>query len=115
MGLAKWLAGFDEKSLALQVFLAESTVKALAVVIVVEGLNPPISGLNWESARHTLCGEQFVPIFFAVGKVVFQVEWRVGKYLSTIGANKTLWMERLAHCLQTILMTDDMILRSTQN
>jgi len=73
--LAEWFAGFDEKSLALQVLLAESTVKALAMIVVVEGLNPTISGLNGESARHTLCGEQFVPIFFAIGEAVFQVEW----------------------------------------
>jgi len=102
MAFAEWFPSLDEKSLALQVLLAESAVKALAVVVVVEGLYPPVAGLNGETARHTLGCEQLVPILFTIRQSVFKVEWRVGKYLATVSANKTLRMEGLAHCLQTV-------------
>jgi len=102
MAFAEWFPSLDEKSLALQVLLAESAVKALAVVVVVEGLYPPVAGLNGETARHTLGCEQLVPIFFTIRQSVFKVEWRVGKYLATVSANKTLRMEGLAHRLQTV-------------
>jgi len=103
MAFAEWFPSLDEKSLALQVLLAESAVKALAVVVVVEGLDPSVAGFDGEPARHTLGCEQLVPIFFTIRQSVFKVEWGVGKNLATISANKTLRMKGLAHCLQAVL------------
>ena len=39
-----------------------SAVEALAVVVVVEGLDPAISGLDGKAARDALRREQLVPI-----------------------------------------------------
>ena len=39
-----------------------SAVEALAVVVVVEGLDPSVAGLDREAARHALRREQLVPI-----------------------------------------------------
>jgi len=73
------------------------------VIIVVKGLHPTVACLNGESTRHTLGGEQFVPILFAVWKVVLKVEWGVGEYFTAVSANETLWMESFTHCLQAVL------------
>ena len=39
-----------------------SAVKTLGVVVVVQSFHPAVSGLNWESTRYTLRGEQFIPV-----------------------------------------------------
>jgi len=103
MAFAEGFPSLHEKTFALQILLAESAVKALAVVVVVEGFDPPVAGFYGEPARHTLGCEQVIPIFFTVGQSVFKVKWRVGKDLATVSANKTLRMKCLAHCLQTVL------------
>jgi len=66
MSFAEGLPCLHEKAFALQVLLAESAVKALAVVIVVEGFDPPVAGFYGEPTRHTLGCEQVIPIFFTV-------------------------------------------------
>jgi len=75
MALAERFPSLHEKTFALQVFLAKSAVKALTVIVVVEGLDPSVSGFNGKSARNTLCREQLVPVFFTVWKPVLKVEW----------------------------------------
>jgi len=40
------------------------------VVVVAESLDPSVPRLDREAAGDALSGEQFVPIFFAVGKAV---------------------------------------------
>jgi len=75
MALAEWFPSLHEKSFALQVLLAESAVKALTVVVVVESFDPPVTGFNGKSTRNTLCREQLVPVFFTVWKSVLKVEW----------------------------------------
>ena len=42
--------------------LTYGAVKALTVVVVVEGLYPPVSGLDGKPTRNTLGREQLVPI-----------------------------------------------------
>ena len=37
-------------------------VEALAVVVVVEGLDPPVAGLDGKAARDALGREQLVPV-----------------------------------------------------
>jgi len=107
MALAERFPSLHEKTFALQVFLAKSAVKALTVIVVVEGLDPSVSGFNGKSARNTLCREQLVPVFFTVWKPVLKVEWWIGKYFATISTNKTLRVECLSHRLQTVLYANE--------
>jgi hypothetical protein len=67
VALAKRLSGLDEKSFAFKVLLAKSAIEALTVVVVVQGLDPSVAGLNGKAAGDALRCEQLVPIFFAVG------------------------------------------------
>merc|ERR1712115_275223 len=80
-------------------------VEALAVVVVVEGLDPPVAGLDGKAARDALGREQFVPVLFAVGQPVLEVEGRVGEDLAAVGAHEALGVERPAHRLQAVLST----------
>ena len=80
-----------------------SAVKALAVVVVVEGLDPAVSGLDREPAADALGGEEVVPVLLAVGQPVLQVERRVGEDLAAVGAHKALRVERAVHRLQAVL------------
>jgi len=73
------------------------------MIIVVKSLYPTVSSFDRKATGDTFGCEQFIPIFFAVGQSVFQIEWRVGKDFSTISANKTFWMKCFAHGLQTVL------------
>jgi len=74
------------------------------VVVVVQSFHPPVSGLNWESTRYTLRGEQFIPVFFTIGKSVLKVEWGVCKYFATVGTHEALWAEVGAHGFQAVLI-----------
>lgn len=67
MALAERFSCFHEKSFAFEVLLAESAIEALAMIIVVESLDPSVTSLDRKSARYTFGGEKFIPIFFAVG------------------------------------------------
>jgi len=103
MALAEWFPGLHEESFALKVTFAKGAVKALTVVVVVEGLHPSVSSLDGKPARNTLGREQLVPIFFTIWKTVLKVKWRIGEDFATVSANETLRMEGLTHRLQTIL------------
>jgi len=72
------------------------------VIVVVESLHPAIPSLYWEATRYTLRGKQLIPVFFAVGKAVLQVEWGVGKYFPTVGTDEALRMEVGAHGFQAV-------------
>lgn len=102
MALAEWFPGLHEESFALKVTFAKGAVKALTVVVVVEGLHPSVSSLDGKPARNTLGREQLVPIFFTIWKTVLKVKWRIGEDFATVSANETLRMEGLTHRLQTI-------------
>jgi hypothetical protein len=67
MALAERFSGFYEKSFAFEVLLAKSAIEALAMIIVVESLDPSVTSFNGKSTRYTFGGEEFIPIFFAVG------------------------------------------------
>jgi len=95
---------FDKEALTLQILPAESAVKTLGVVVVVQSLNPPVSGFYRESTRDTLRGEQFIPVFFTIGKSVLKVEWGVCKYFATVGTHEALWAEVGAHGFQAVLL-----------
>jgi len=57
MALAKWLPGFDEKSLAFEVLLAKCAIETLTVIIIIKSLDPSISSFNRESTGYTFCGK----------------------------------------------------------
>jgi len=96
------LATLGIEAFPLHVFFAKRAVEALGVVVVVQSLDPPVSGFDRESAGDALCCEQLVPIFFAVGQSVLQIEGAVGEDLVAVGASKALWMEVRGHRLQTV-------------
>jgi len=108
---AEGLPRLDEKLLALQVLLAQRAVEALAVVVVVEGLDPPVAGLDGKAARDALGREQLVPVLFAVGQPVLEVEGRVGEDLAAVGAHEALGVERPAHRLQAVLSTQPLLMQ----
>jgi len=101
--LAERLSRFHKEALTFEVFLAKRAVEALGVIVVVEGLDPPVSSFNWKSAGDTLRCEQLVPIFFTVGQSVLEIEGAVGEYLVAVGASKAFRMEVRRHRLQAIL------------
>jgi len=70
MALAKGLSRFHEKALSFKIFLAQRAVEALGVVVVVESLHPPISGLYGEPAVYALGGEQLVPVIFTIRQAI---------------------------------------------
>jgi len=100
----KDFATFGIEAFTLHIFSAESAVKTLGVVVVVQSLNPPVSGFYRESTRDTLRGEQFIPVFFTIGKSVLKVEWGVCKYFATVGTHEALWAEVGAHGFQAVLL-----------
>jgi len=93
---------FCKEAFTLHVFLAETAVKTLGVVVVVKSFNPSISGFYGESTRYTLGGKQFVPVFFTIRKSVLQIEWGVGKYFPTVGTDEALRVEVGAHGFQAV-------------
>jgi len=70
MAFAEGFARLDEKALSFKVLLAQRTIEALRVVVVAQSLNPSVPCLDWKATGDALGGEQFVPIFLAVGKSV---------------------------------------------
>jgi len=100
----KDFATFCIEAFTLHIFSAECAVKTLGVVVVVQSFHPAVSGLNWESTRYTLRGEQFIPVFFTIGKSVLKVEWGVCKYFATVGTHEALWAEVGAHGFQAVLI-----------
>ena len=47
-------------------------VEALAVVVVVEGLDPPVAGLDGKAARDALGREQLVPVCSERGRKIIE-------------------------------------------
>jgi len=103
VAFAERFASFHKKPLSFQVFLTQRAVETLRVIVVVQCLHPSVSCLYWEATVDTLGGEQFIPIFLAVGQTIFKIKWRVGKYFSAVSTGKTLRVECFSHCLQAVL------------
>jgi len=98
----EWFSTLSEETLSFQVLAAFGALKALAVVVVVEGLHPAVPGLYREAAAHTLGGEQVVPICFTVRKTILKVEGARPEHFAAISAAETFWMELLSHRVQAI-------------
>lgn len=104
MRLTEGSSSFSKEALALQVFLADRALEALGVVVVVQRFNPAISGLDRESAAHALGGEELVPVFFAVGHSIFEVERAVSKSCFAVRAHEAIGMPSLLKSIQTIAL-----------
>ena len=76
------------------------------MVVVVEGFNPPVTGLDGESAADAFGREEVVPVFLTVGESVLQIEGRIGEDLAAVGAHEALGVERAVHGLQAVLKKD---------
>jgi len=72
------------------------------VVVAVEGLHPAVARLDGEAAAHALGGEQVVPVGFAVGKTILQVEGAGAEGLPAVGAREALGVELLPDGVQAI-------------
>jgi len=101
---AKDFATFCIEAFTLHIFSAESAVKTLRVVVVVQSFHPSVSSFYWESTGYTLGGKQLVPVFFTIGKSVLKVEWGVCKYFATVGTHEALRAEVGAHGFQAVLI-----------
>merc|ERR1719187_3220008 len=66
------------------------------------GLHPAVAGLDGEVAAHALGGEQIVPVFFAVGQAVLEVEGARAEDAATVRAAEALGVELLAHGVQAV-------------
>jgi len=100
----KDFATFCIEAFTLHIFSAESAVKTLRVVVVVQSFHPSVSSFYWESTGYTLGGKQLVPVFFTIGKSVLKVEWGVCKYFATVGTHEALRAEVGAHGFQAVLI-----------
>lgn len=72
------------------------------MIVVVQGLDPSVTGFNGESASEALGGEQLVPICFAIGVAFLQEERTVSEQFAAISTFEALWMEFLADGVQAI-------------
>jgi len=104
MIFAKYFSTFGKETFALHVFLTQSAVETLRMVVVIEGLHPSVSSLYGKPTRDALGGEKFIPVFFTIRKTIFQIERSICQYFSTVDTGEALWMEVCAHCLQTVLL-----------
>jgi len=104
VAFTEWFPSFDKETLTLQILPAESAVKTLRVVVVVQSFHPSVSSFYWESTGYTLGGKQLVPVFFTIGKSVLKVEWGVCKYFATVGTHEALRAEVGAHGFQAVLI-----------
>jgi len=103
MVFAKYPPPFCKKVFPFHVGFTKRAVEALGVVVVVESLHPPISGLYGEPAVYALGGEQLVPVIFTVRQAILQVEGRVSEDFPAVSTSKTFRVESLTHRLQTVL------------
>jgi len=104
MSLAERFSTLGKEALAFEVLVAFRALEALAVVVVVEGLHPSVSCLDRETAAYTLRREKVVPVSFAVGQSVFQVECARPKDLPAVSTAEALWVELFTYSVQTIAL-----------
>jgi len=104
VSLAERFSTLGKEALAFEVLVAFRALEALAVVVVVEGLHPSVSGLDRETAANTLCREEVVPVSLAVRQSVLQVECARPKDLPTVGTAEALRVELFTYGVQTIAL-----------
>lgn len=109
---AERTATLGEEALSLEVLFAAGAVEALAVVVVVQGLHPLVTGFDGESAGEALGGEQIIPVLLAVGIALLQEERTVAKLLATVRALEALRMELLADGIQAIALNSAIAFRA---
>lgn len=95
-------SSLGEEALSLQVLLAHAAVEALAVVVVGQRFNPAVSRFDGESTSKAFCGEQLIPVVFAVGLAVLEEEGAVSEQFTAIDAVEAFGVEVLANRVQAI-------------
>lgn len=102
MAFAHRSAIFAQKALSFQVLLANRAVETLAMVIVVHGLDPAVTGLDREAARVAFGSKQLIPISFAIRQAVLEIKVAVAEKSAAIGTGEAFGVELLADSIQTI-------------
>lgn len=67
---------------------------------------PFVTRLDGIVASEALCCEQLIPVGYAIGQIVFQIEGIVAESALTMGANETVWVPCLAQSFEAILILD---------
>lgn len=104
MVFAEWTTALVVEALTFQILLAECAVEALAVVIVVQGLDPSIARFHWEAAREAFGREELVPVGFTISLALFQEERSVAEQFAAVSASKAFRMEVLTDGIQAITL-----------
>ena len=74
MGFAVGSTTFGIKRLAFEILMTYGTFETLGVIVVVESLDPSVTGLNRETTADTLGGKKFIPVFFTVRLTILKIE-----------------------------------------
>uniref|UniRef100_A0A2M4D1M8 Putative secreted protein n=1 Tax=Anopheles darlingi TaxID=43151 RepID=A0A2M4D1M8_ANODA len=112
MVFAERTSTLREEALAFQVLFAAGAVEALAVVVVVQRLDPFVTGFDREAAGEALGREQIVPVLLAVRVALLEEERAVAELLAAVRALEALRMELLANGIQAIALNSAIALRA---
>uniref|UniRef100_T1DPJ7 Putative secreted protein n=1 Tax=Anopheles aquasalis TaxID=42839 RepID=T1DPJ7_ANOAQ len=112
MVFAERTSTLREEALSFQVLFAAGAVETLAVVVVVQRLDPLIAGLDRETAGEALGREQIVPVLLAVRIALLEEERAVAELLAAVRALEALRMELLANGIQAIALNSAIALRA---
>uniref|UniRef100_A0A2M3ZQS7 Putative secreted peptide n=1 Tax=Anopheles braziliensis TaxID=58242 RepID=A0A2M3ZQS7_9DIPT len=112
MVFAERTSTLREEALSFQVLFAAGAVEALAVVVVVQRLDPFVTGLDREAAGEALGREQIVPVLLAVRIALLEEERAVAELLAAVRALEALRMELLANGIQAIALNSAIALRA---
>lgn len=102
MRFTERFATLGEEALPFQILLAFRAFEALAVVVVIQSLDPTVTCLDREPAADALDSEEIIPVSFTVWQAIFKIEGFRSKDFTTVGTAETLGMELLANGIQTI-------------
>lgn len=67
MSFAEWFTPLGKETLSLQILVAFRTFKTLAMIIIVQSLDPSVPSLYREATAHTLGCKEVIPIGLTVG------------------------------------------------
>lgn len=74
MSPAKRSPALGEEALSLKIAVTNRTFETIGVIVLVQRLNPSITGGNWESTSNAFSGEEIIPIFFTIWIAIFQIK-----------------------------------------
>lgn len=92
------------EALTFQVLLAVSAIEALAMIVMIQSLNPSIAGFNGETASETFRSEKLIPIGLTVSIAILKEERSISELLAAMAASEAFRMEVLADGIQAIAL-----------